>query len=393
MEDAGIRSGRPATDTLAHMAAPSPTRPLHPVTSAHHLLPDDEPLAFVAPDGSEAHPDLGGPGDGVARPDDATLLDLHRRMVVGRRLDTQCTALTKQGRLAVYPSSRGQEACEIGVTAALRDQDWLFPTYRDTVAVLDRGVDPAEALELLRGSWHCGYDPHRYRVAPQCTPLATNTLHAVGLAHAARLRGEDTVAVVFIGDGATSEGDTHEAFNVAAVWNAPVVFVVVNNGFAISVPLAKQTAAPSLAAKGIGYGMPGRRVDGNDVAAVYATVAAAVQTAAEGGGPTLVEAVTYRMEAHTNADDAGRYRTDDEVAVWRERDPVQRSTAFLTARGVLTPAVADAVTAEGERRAAALREVMNADPVTDPAALFEHVYAEPTPALRAQAAEVAEFGA
>ena len=367
------------------------TQPLHPLTAAQHLLPDDEPFAFVAPDGTDAHPEVGGPADGISRPDDATLLDLHRRMVVGRRLDTQCTALTKQGRLAVYPSSRGQEACEIGVTAALRDQDWLFPTYRDTVAVLDRGIDPADALELLRGSWHCGYDPNAHRVAPQCTPLATNTLHAVGLAHAARLRGEDTVAVVFVGDGATSEGDTHEALNVAAVWKAPVVFVVVNNGFAISVPLAKQTAAPSLAAKGIGYGMPGRRVDGNDVAAVFATVRAAVEAAAAGEGPALIEAMTYRMEAHTNADDATRYRDAADVEAWRDRDPVQRSAAFLGARGVLTPEATAEIDAEAERRAAALRDVMNADPVLDPAALFEHVYATPTPALRTQAAEVAEF--
>ncbi|MHA3702576.1 thiamine pyrophosphate-dependent enzyme [Jatrophihabitans sp. YIM 134969] len=367
------------------------TQPLHPVTAAQHLLPGDEPFAFVAADGTEAHPEVGGPGDGIRRPDDATLLDLHRRMVVGRRLDTQCTALTKQGRLAVYPSSAGQEACEIGVTAALRDQDWLFPTYRDTVAVLDRGVPVADALELLRGSWHCGYDPYAHRVAPQCTPLATNTLHAVGLAHAARLRGEDTVAVVFVGDGATSEGDTHEAFNVAAVWKAPVVFVVVNNGFAISVPLAKQTAAPSLAAKGIGYGMPGRRVDGNDVAAVHASVRAAIESAVAGEGPTLIEAMTYRMQAHTNADDATRYRTEADVEAWRDRDPVQRSTAYLTARGVLTETVAADISAEAEARAAELRDVMNADPVLDPALLFEHVLSEPTPALHAQAADVAEF--
>lgn len=369
------------------------TRALHPVTAAQHLLPDDEPFAFVAADGSEAHPEFGGPADGIARPDDHTLLDLHRRMVIGRRLDTQCTALTKQGRLAVYPSARGQEACEIGVTAGLRDQDWLFPTYRDTMAVLDRGVPVADALELLRGSWHCGWDPAQHRVAPQCTPLATNTLHAVGLAHAARLRGEDTVAVVFIGDGATSEGDTHEAFNVAAVWKAPVVFVVVNNGFAISVPLAKQTAAPSLAAKGIGYGMPGRRVDGNDVAAVYASVRAAVESAAAGEGPTLIEAMTYRMEAHTNADDAGRYRSAADVEAWRDRDPVQRSTVYLSARGVLNETVAADIDAEAETRAAALRDVMNADPVLDPAELFAHVYAEPTAVLRAQAAEVLEFSA
>ncbi len=163
-------------------------------------------------------------------------------------------------------------------------------------------------LSLLRGQWHCGYDPHEYRVAPQCTPLATNTLHAVGLAHAARVKGEDTVALVMLGDGATSEGDTHEALNFAAVWKTPTVFFVQNNGYAISVPLAKQTAAPSLAHKGIGYGVPGELIDGNDAAAVYPRCRAAVARAAAGDGPTLIEALTYRIEAHTNADDATRYR-------------------------------------------------------------------------------------
>ena len=346
------------------------------------LLPRDVPVQLIDETGTAV-------ADGrYPLPDQELLVLAYRGLVEGRRINDQANALVRQGRLAVYPSARGQEACEIGTTAALRTGDWLFPTYRDTMAVLDRGVDPAEALALLRGSWHCGYDPATTRVAPQCTPLATNGVHAVGLAHAARLRGEDTVAVVLMGDGATSEGDAHEAFNVAAVWKAPVVFVVVNNGYAISVPLAKQSAAPALAAKAVGYGMPGRLVDGNDVAAVHAAVRAAVLAAAAGEGPTLVEALTYRMEPHTNADDAGRYRSAEEVATWAERDPVQRSAAWLTRRGVLTDAVAAEIDAEAERRAGALREVMNADPVLDPADLFAHVYAEPPAALARQAEEV-----
>src|SRR5580693_3525070 len=174
------------------------------------LPPSADPLALIDPDG---HPT----GTAVLdMPADQVLRELHRQMVIGRRLDAQATALTRQGRLAVYPSSRGQEACQVGAVLALREQDWLFPTYRDTVAVLTRSIPPAEALSLLRGEWHCGYDPYEHRVAPQCTPLATNTLHAVGLAHAAKVKGEDTVALVLLGDGATSEGDTHEAFNIAA---------------------------------------------------------------------------------------------------------------------------------------------------------------------------------
>ncbi|MEO8888305.1 MAG: pyruvate dehydrogenase (acetyl-transferring) E1 component subunit alpha [Jatrophihabitantaceae bacterium] len=342
------------------------------------LLPGQEPLALIDADGHRT-----GQSE-LAMPDPSVLLELYRRMVTGRRFDTQATALTKQGRLAVYPSSRGQEACQVGVALALREPDWLFPTYRDSVAIVTRSVDPVEVLALLRGDWHCGYDPYLHRVAPQCTPLATNTLHAVGLAHAARLKVEDTVAVVLLGDGATSEGDTHEALNFAAVWNAPVVFLVQNNGYAISVPLSKQTAAPSLAHKGIGYGMASQQIDGNDPAAVYAAVRSAVDGAAAGGGPTLIEAMTYRIEAHTNADDATRYRDNDEVQSWLARDPLERLERYLRAAGQLDDGAVAELTAEAERAAAALRERMNVDLEPDPSDLFAHVYAEPTAALLAQ---------
>ncbi|WP_433262154.1 thiamine pyrophosphate-dependent dehydrogenase E1 component subunit alpha [Actinosynnema sp. CS-041913] len=349
-------------------------------TRERSLLPTREPLALLHKDGS---PVADSP---LRMPDDDVLLELHRRMVVGRRFDTQATALTKQGRLAVYPSSRGQEACEVGSVSALRAEDWLFPTYRDSVALVTRGVDPAETLTLLQGGWHLGYDPYEHRVGPQCTPLATNSLHAVGFAHAARLKGEDTAALVLLGDGATSEGDTHEALNFAGVWRAPVVFLVQNNGYAISVPMSKQNAAPSLAHKGVGYGVPSVLVDGNDVAAVYAVV----REALEAGGPTLIEALTYRIEAHTNADDATRYRDADEVAAWLDRDPVDRIEAYLTSRGLLDAARRSAVAAEAEEFAASVRAKLNVDHSYDPASLFEHVYATPTAHLREQAAALAE---
>ncbi len=347
------------------------------------LLPTTTPLALLSPDGQPVHStSLDMPGDDV-------LVGLHRQMVLGRRFDTQATALTKQGRLAVYPSARGQEAAEIGAVAALRPQDWLFPTYRDSMAIVARGVDPVEALILLRGDWHCGYDPYAHRVAPQCTPLATNAPHAVGLAHAARLKGEDTVALVMLGDGATSEGDTHTALNFAAVWNSPVVFFVQNNGYAISVPVAKQTAAPSLAHKGIGYGIPGLLVDGNDPAAVYAAVRQAVESAADGGGPTLIEALTYRIEAHTNADDAARYRPQAEVREWLDRDPVTRIRQYLLDQGLMDATALSALDAEAEAQAEDLRRRMNIDTVPDPADLFRFVYAEPTPALRREQRQLA----
>lgn len=353
------------------------------VINAEAMLPTPEPRYLIDADGHR-----GGSAENM--PSDETLLELYRRMVVGRRFDSQATALTKQGRLAVYPSARGQEACQVGAVTAMAERDWLFPTYRDSMAMVSRGINPVEVLTLLRGDWHCGYDPYLHRTATQCTPLATNTLHAVGLAHAARLAGEDTVALVMLGDGATSEGDTHEALNIAAVWQAPVVFLVQNNGYAISVPLAKQTRARHLADRGIGYGLPGVLIDGNDAAIVHTSVTEAIERARGGGGPTLIEAITYRIEAHTNADDATRYREASEVAEWLTRDPVDRLRTYLQDNGILDQAEIAAIADEAEDRAGRLRAAMNADVTTDPAELFAHVYTEPTAGLQRQAAALAD---
>ncbi|WP_020134257.1 pyruvate dehydrogenase (acetyl-transferring) E1 component subunit alpha [Streptomyces sp. 351MFTsu5.1] len=354
---------------------PSPPPAWQPRTDPAPLLPDPEPRRVLGT-------------DAAAEADPALLRRLHAELVRGRRYNTQATALTKQGRLAVYPSSTGQEACEVAAALALEDRDWLFPSYRDTLAAVARGLDPVQALTLLRGDWHTGYDPREHRVAPLCTPLATQLPHAVGLAHAARLKGDDVVALAMVGDGGTSEGDFHEALNFAAVWQAPVVFLVQNNGFAISVPLDKQTAAPSLAHKAVGYGMPGRLVDGNDAVAVHEVLTAAVRHARAGGGPTLVEAITYRVDAHTNADDATRYRGDAEVETWRGHDPIALLEHELTERGLIDEAGLEAVRQDAEAFAAALRDGMNQDPVLDPMDLFAHVYAEPTPQLREQQAQL-----
>ncbi|WP_329396005.1 pyruvate dehydrogenase (acetyl-transferring) E1 component subunit alpha [Streptomyces lydicus] len=339
------------------------------------LLPDAAPYRLLGT-------------DAAGRLDSGLLTRLYVQLVRGRRYNAQATALTRQGRLAVYPSSTGQEACEVAAALALEERDWLFPSYRDTLAAVARGLDPVQALTLLRGDWHNGYDPHEHRIAPLCTPLATQLPHAVGLAHAARLKGDDVVALAMVGDGGTSEGDFHEALNFAAVWQAPVVFLVQNNGFAISVPLAKQTAAPSLAHKAVGYGMPGRLVDGNDAPAVHEVLTEAVERARGGGGPTLVEAVTYRIEAHTNADDATRYRADAEVETWRAHDPIALLERELEARRLLTEEFVGATRDGAEQMAADLRERMNADPVLDPMDLFNHVFAEQTSQLREQAEQL-----
>ncbi|MEU8569186.1 pyruvate dehydrogenase (acetyl-transferring) E1 component subunit alpha [Streptomyces pathocidini] len=354
---------------------PVPPPSWRPRVDPAPLLPDAEPYRLL--------------GTSAARTADPGLLQrLHAELVRGRRYNTQATALTRQGRLAVYPSSTGQEACQVAAALALEERDWLFPSYRDTLAAVARGIDPVQALTLLRGDWHTGYDPYAHRVAPLCTPLATQLPHAVGLAHAARLKGDDVVALAMVGDGGTSEGDFHEALNFAAVWQAPVVFLVQNNGFAISVPLAKQTAAPSLAHKAIGYGMPGRLVDGNDALAVHEVLDQAVRHARAGGGPTLVEAVTYRIEAHTNADDATRYRPESEVEEWRAHDPIALLERELRDQGLLDDATAEAAREAAERMAADLRARMNQDPALDPMDLFAHVYAEPTRQLREQAEQL-----
>ncbi|WEK62459.1 MAG: pyruvate dehydrogenase (acetyl-transferring) E1 component subunit alpha [Candidatus Microbacterium colombiense] len=342
------------------------------------LLPRDTAVNLIGEDGSviadERYP----------LPDTDVLLRAYRGLVEGRRINDQAGALVRQGRLAVYPSSHGQEACQVGASMVLGDTDWLFPTYRDSVAVIARGVDPADALVLLKGDWHSGYDVRAHRVAPQTTPLATQLLHAVGFAQAAKHRGEDTVVVALCGDGATSEGDFHEAMNFAAVFHVPVVFFVQNNEFAISVPLSRQTAAPSLAHKAIGYGMPGQRVDGNDVAAVLAVLGDAVAHARSGGGPSLIEAHTYRMQAHTNADDDTRYRERAEVQAWAARDPLLRLRAHLRDAGVLDDDTEAQFAAGAEKIAEAMRAALNTDTDLDPEDLFRFVTQTRSPQLEEQ---------
>jgi pyruvate dehydrogenase E1 component alpha subunit len=349
-------------------------------TVEEQLLPSAEPVCLI-----DQH---GVPHDNASYelPTKEALLDGYTELIRGRRFNDQASALVRQGRLAVYPSSHGQEACQVAATMVLKDGDWLFPTYRDSVSIVSRGVDPIETLTLLRGDWHSGYDPYAHKVAPQSTPLATQLPHAVGVAHAARLKGEDTVVMALVGDGGTSEGDFHEALNFAAVFHAPVVFFVQNNEYAISVPLAKQSAAPSLAHKGIGYGVPGERVDGNDLAGLLAVLQKAVDKARNGEGPQLVEAHTYRVQAHTNADDATRYRQDDEVTPWLDRDPIQRLTTYLEQRDWLNDDVRQHAEAKAVEVAAQLRDGLMPEPEVDPADLFKHLYAEQTQQLREQAA-------
>jgi 2-oxoisovalerate dehydrogenase E1 component alpha subunit len=258
---------------------------------------------------------------------------LYRAMITARAYDRKGSALQKQGRLATYAPFEGQEAAQIGAVAALRPDDWLAATYRDAAAMWLHGY-PMELLFAGRtGHERGGSPPSSVNVLPPSITVGGHMVHAVGLAWAERYRGSGRIALTSFGDGATSEGDFHEAMNFAGVFTVGCVFLCQNNGWAISLPTEKQTAAKSIVDKAAGYGMPGVRVDGNDVFAVHAATRQAVELARSGGGPTLIEAVTYRIGPHSSADDPGRYRPAELTARWRDRDPIERLRLYLVAQG------------------------------------------------------------
>ncbi|OBB21863.1 pyruvate dehydrogenase (acetyl-transferring) E1 component subunit alpha [Mycolicibacterium peregrinum] len=317
-----------------------------------------------------------------------TLAWLYESMVVTRDLDTEFINLQRQGELALYASCRGQEAAQIGATACLRKTDWLFPQYREIGAFLLRGITPGQMGAVWRGKWHGGVEFTSRCVAPIAIPIGTHGLHAVGAAMAAQRLGEDSVTVAFLGDGATSEGDAHEALNLASVFKAPCVFFVQNNQWAISVPVSRQQAGPSIAHRATGYGMPGVRVDGNDVLACYAVMAEAAERARQGGGPTLIEAVTYRMGPHTTSDDPTRYRSATELDDWLARDPIARYRTYLQTIGVLDDRLEQRVAARSLRLCTELRDTIVGAVDADPAELFDNVYAEITPDLARQRAQL-----
>lgn len=338
-----------------------------------------EPVRFIAPDGSAT-----AAGRDRHELPAETLAWLYEKLVVTRDLDGEFVNLQRQGELALYASCRGQEAAQVGACACLRKTDWLFPQYRELGAYLVRGIAPAQIAAVWRGSWHGGLHFTRKCCAPTAIPIATNALHAVGAAMAAQRLDEDSVTVAFLGDGACSEGDTHEAMNLAAVEQAPCVFYVQNNQWAISTPVRKQLAARSIADRAEGYGMPGVLVDGNDVLACYAVMAGAAERARAGGGPTLIEALTYRMGPHTTSDDPTRYQSPGELAEWARLDPITRYRRYLEAAGIWTRRLEDHVVARSLRLRTELRDAVVGSPDPDVTELFDTVYSEPTPALRAQ---------
>lgn len=311
-------------------------------------------------------------------------------MVLARRADLEATALQRQGELAVYPPLLGQEASQVGSAYAMEAEDFAFPSYRELGVALVRGVDLVDYLHFYRATWHGGaYDAREFGFGMVCVPVASQVIHAVGYALGAKLDGKRLVAVPYFGDGATTQGDFHEGCNFAAVLEVPVVFFCQNNQWAISVPLSQQTVAP-IYKKAEAYGFPGVRVDGNDVLAVYQVMKEAVDRARTEGAPTLIEAVTYRVEAHSTADDAGRYRSKGEAEFWRKFDPIDRFRKFLVSEKLLDDEIEERYSKEADTLAEHIREGIVGAPPPPLEDLFKWVFSEPTPHLLEQQRELME---
>lgn len=306
---------------------------------------------------------------------DQQLLSLYEDMVVVRRIDTEATALQRQGELGLWPPLLGQEASQIGSGRALRSDDFVFSSYRENGVAYCRGAGLTDLVRVWRGTAQSGWNPYDINMATPQVIIGAQTLHATGYALGIQADGTDSVAVAYFGDGATSEGDVTEAMIFAATYAAPVIFFCQNNQWAISEPVALQAQRP-IAERAPGFGIPSIRVDGNDVLAVLAVTRAALDRARNGGGPTFIEAVTYRMGPHTTADDPTRYRDPAELEKWKAKDPISRVEAYLAAAGILTPESAEAVATTADTVAAELRAGCIALPDPDPMTVFDNVYAE-----------------
>ncbi len=319
---------------------------------------------------------------------------LYRDLVLVRRIDTEAIALQRQGELGIWASLLGQEAAQIGSGRALSSRDMAFPTYREHGVAWCRGLDPMKLLELFRGVSNGGWDPKQHRFHLYTIVIGTQTLHATGYAMGIQRDGavgEDGEAViVYFGDGATSQGDVSEAFIWASVFNAPVVFFCQNNQWAISEPQERQSRIP-LYQRARGFGFPGVRVDGNDVFACLAVTKKAMQAAREGQGPTLIEAFTYRMGAHTTTDDPTRYRLASELEAWKLKDPIERVKAYLVRGGAAEPSFFEDIEAEAAQLGRQIRQQCLAMPDPAPLAIFENVYAEPNSLLQSERDQFAAY--
>ena len=315
------------------------------------------------------------------------LLSMFRWMLLARRYDERCLKLQRQGRLQTFAPGSGQEASQVGSAFALRPQDWIFPSYREHAASMIHGMPMHYLIALWQGNEEGSRHPKGVNIFTYNVPIASQLPHAVGFAHAAKLRGDDLVSIVYFGDGGTSEGDFHEACNFAGVFQTPTLFFCSNNGWAISLPRARQTRAERIADKAVGYGFEGVQVDGMDVLAVYDVTRRAVERGASGEGPTLIEAVTYRFGPHTTADDPTKYRDEAELAAWKERDPISRMRAFLVGEGLWDEekeaALEVEIKAEVARGGDATEE-LHARHERDPEEICVYLYEEMTPRVQGQ---------
>jgi len=346
------------------------------------VLPAERDVRRVIGDG-EAVPD--GEVDGLT---DHDLVELYRGIVILRAYDERSLVYHRQGRIGTYAIFWNHEAMQVGSVYALEDEDWIFPSYRESAIGLLRGMPPSTVLSWWRGHPAGWWNPLDYNLASICVPIGTHVPHAAGLAWGKRLRGESACAIVYFGDGATSEGSFHEGVNFAAVMRAPLVLLCNNNQWAISTPLDAQTRAETLADKAVGYGIPGVRVDGADVLAVYQATREAVERARAGEGPTFIEAVTYRTAPHATADDPKAYIDLERVDEARKTECLGRYEGYLRRAGILTDEMAESIRAEAEQ---AMRDGIaqaEAEPPPDPALLFEHTFVDPPASFASDLAEL-----
>jgi pyruvate dehydrogenase E1 component alpha subunit len=322
--------------------------------------------------------------------DGDTCRRLYRDMVLARTVDTEAYNLQRQGELALWLSCSGQEAAQVGSIRALRDQDYVFPSYREHAAALCRGITPGELLAQWRGVAHGGWAPAQYRFHINSLVLGTQTLHAVGYALGVKADGDDDVVLAYLGDGSTSQGDVNEALNWAAVTDAPVIFFCQNNQWAISTPSTAQTKKP-LHERAAGFGLETAVVDGNDVTAVYAVTCAAADRVRGGGGPVFIEAETFRMAGHSTSDDPTRYRDEADVAAWRTKDPIERMRTFLLSRGWLDDDFEESLNADLVATARCVRDSCTALTPRGLEAVFRHTLVDETELLRCEREQLVAF--
>src|SRR3954469_22522689 len=346
------------------------------------VVPAERGLRRVIGDG-ESVPD--GEVDGL---DESDLRELYRQLVLLRTYDERSLVYHRQGRIGTYAIFWNHEAMQVGSHYALERGDWIFPSYRESAIGLLRGMPPATVLSWWRGHPAGWWNPLDYNLASICVPIATHVPHAVGLAWGKKLRGEQTVAIAYFGDGATSEGAFHEGANFAGVFKAPTVLFCNNNQWAISTPLSAQTAAATLADKAIGYGMPGVRVDGGDVLAVYEATREAVTRARAGEGPTFIEAVTYRAAPHATADDPSVYIDPERVEEEKLNECVGRYERYLQRAGLLSDEAAEAVWAQAADLMREGIKAAEAEASADPSLVFDRAYVDPPASLASDLAEL-----